>query len=137
MLLIEAEKRHGSIKRIAAKAFRMYADKLDPKEESEEVYTDAHSGTMLRNIGNEYSFVEFDSYEDAAQVLEKAGNILKDQGLLTVSDYVQVLGLHPSAASYDYGWVDLYSAYIFYWTRKGKNVWSIHMPEPMHIEHVN
>lgn len=30
-LLVEAEKRHGSLKRIAAKALRIYADKLDPK----------------------------------------------------------------------------------------------------------
>ena len=132
-LLVEAEKRHGSIKRITAKALRMYADKLDPKEESEEVYTDAHGDTMLRNIGNEYRFVEFDSREDAEQVLEKARNLLEDQGLLTVSDYVQVLGYHPSVESYDYGWVYLYSAYIFCWTRKGKKVWCIHMPEPMHI----
>lgn len=136
MLLVEAEKRHGSLKRITAKALRMYADKLDPKWEHDYVEYEKYSGNT-GNIGNEYRFVEFDSHEDAAQVLEKAGNILKDQGLLTVSDYVQVLGLHPSAASYGYGWVDLYSAYIFYWTRKGQKVWSIHMPEPVHIEHVN
>lgn len=132
-LLVEAEKRHGSLKRIAAKAFRMYADKLDPKWEHDYVDYEKCSG----NIGNEYRFVEFDSREDAKLVLDKARNILKDQGLLTVSDYVQVLGYHPSAASYDYGWVDLYSAYIFYWIRKGKQVWCINMPEPVHIEHVN
>lgn len=132
-LLVEGEKKHGSLKRITAKALRMYADKLDPKWEHD--YADYKE--YSRNIGNEYRFVEFDSHEDAELVLDKARNILKDQGLLTVSDYVQVLGFYPSAESYDYGWVDLYSAYIFHWTRKGKRVWSIHMPEPMHVEHVN
>ena len=111
----------------------MYADKLDPKWKHNYTDYEKYSG----NIGNEYRFVEFDSHEDAELVLDKARNILKVQGVLTVSDYVQVLGLYSSVESYDYGWVDLYSAYIFYWTRKGKKVWCIHMPEPMHIEHVN
>ena len=138
-LLVEAEKRHGSLKRITAKALRIYADKLDPKWEHD--YADYNSKEESEecsgNIGNEYRFVEFDSREDAEQVLEKARNLLEDQGLLTVSDYVQVLGLHPSAASYDYGWVELTSAYVYAYMHNGKRIWGIYMPEPVHIEHVN
>ena len=132
-LLVETEKRHGSLKRITAKALRMYADKLDPKWKHDYADYEKCSG----NIGNEYRFVEFDSHEDAELVLDKARNILKDQGLLTVSDYVQVLGLHPSAESYDYGWVVLTSAYVYVYMHNGKRRWCIHMPEPVHIEHVN
>ena len=132
-LLVEAEKRYGPLKRITAKTLRIYADKLDPK--CEHNYTDYEK--CSENIGNEYRFIEFGSYEDAELVLEKAKNILEDQGLLTVSDYVQLLELHPSAASYDYGWAELNNAYVYAYVHYGKRIWCIHMPEPVHIEHVN
>jgi len=131
-LLIEAEKRHGSIKRIAAKALRMYADKLDPKWEHN--YADYNT-----NHDADYSLlaIEYPSKEMAENILERLHAKLKKNSLVLVADYMMLSNQKPKCVDYDWGWGDLQSACVYCYNAKGVPHWGIHLPEPIHVEHVN
>ena len=131
-LLIEAEKRHGSLKRIAAKALRMYADKLDPKfEHNYTVYTSDYDA--------DYSLlaIEYPSHEIAENVLARLLNKLKKDGLVLVADYMSISHYMSKYVDGNWGWADLSEAYVYCYNTKGVTHWGIHLPEPIRVEHAN
>lgn len=135
-LLIEAEKRHGSIKRIAAKALRTYADKLDPKWEHN--YADYNSDYDA-DYNADYSLlaIEYPTKEIAENILERLHAKLKKDGLVLVADYMKFSNQTLKPADYSWGWIGLSGAYVYYYNTKGVTHYGIHLPEPIHVEHVN
>jgi len=131
-LLVEAEKRHGSIKRIAAKALRMYADKLDPKWGHN--YADYNT-----NHDADYSLlaIEYPSKEMAENILGQLLDKLKKDGIVTVADYMSISHHVSKYSDYEWGWTNLQSACVYCYNAKGVTHWGIHLPEPIHVEHVN
>ena len=130
-LLIEAEKRHGSIKRITAKALRMYADKLDPKLEYN--YADCNT-----DYDADYSLlaIEYPSQEIAENVLEQLLDKLKKDGLVLVADYMSISHHVSKYTDYKWGWYDLQLAYVYCYNTKDATRCGIRLPEPIHIEHM-
>lgn len=126
-LLIEAEKRHGSIKRIAAKALRMYADKLDPKWEHD--YADYNADYSLLAI-------EYPTKEMAENVLERLHTKLKKNGLVLVADYMKFSNQTLKPADYSWGWIGLSGAYVYYYNTKGVTHYGIHLPEPAYVKEI-
>lgn len=131
-LLAEAEKRHGSIKRIAAKALRMYADKLDPKWKHNyaEYNVDYDADYSLLTI-------KYPTKEMAENILERLHAKLKKDGLVLVADYMNISHHMSKYADYDWGWTDLSGAYVYYYITKGITHYGIHLPEPAHVEHIH
>lgn len=105
----------------------MYADKLDPKWKHN--YADYNADYSLLAI-------EYPSQDMAENVLEQLLDKLKKDGLVLVADYMKFSNQKPKYADYDWGWGDLSGAYVYYYNTKGVTHWGIHLPEPIHIEHM-
>lgn len=127
-LLVEAEKRHGSIKRIAAKALRIYADKLDPKWEYN--YADYAANYSVATI-------EYPSEEMAKNVLNELRDKLKKDGFVLAADYMKASNQTFEYVDYNWGWTDLSNACVYCYKTKGVIYWGIHLPKPMRVEHIN
>lgn len=125
MLLVEAEKKHGAIKRIAARAFRMYADKLDPKWEHD--YADYNTDYSRLTIEP----IEYPSKEIAENVLEQLRDKLKRNNAVLVADYMKISNQTPNYIQYKWGWIDLHSAYVYGYNSNGVDHWAIYLPEPV------
>lgn len=130
-LLVEAEKRYGPLKRITAKALRMYADRLDPKWE--------HDYADYVDYAANYSVaaIEYPSEEMAKNVLDELRDKLKKDSFVLAADYMKDSNQTPEHVDYNWGWTDLSKAYVYCYKTKGVIYWAIHLPKPMRVEHIN
>lgn len=110
----------------------MYADKLDPKWGHN--YADYNT-----NHDADYSLlaIEYPTKEMAENVLGQLLDKLKKDGIVTVADYMSISHHMSKYTDYEWGWYDLQSSYIYCYNAKGVPHWGIHLPEPIHVEHVN
>lgn len=91
----------------------------------------------LDEFGDTYISIVYDNREAAEYVLQKMKDILKERKLVTVADYAFLSNQKPERGMYDLGWTKLNTAYVYSYSclKDGKEVWGIHFPETLPIEH--
>jgi len=110
-------------------------DKPGKKSTSKISYRDSYernSGRSSRSGRNRYDLDEIvlDSRSEAEEVLENMYDLLEEYGIVSVSDYFELLGLDTEFTDNKFGWASLRSADVV----RVRNGYVVRLPRPMAID---
>ena len=132
-----------ALRRVIVEAFSAFVyrgkgrgyDSFDEPHNYQSYYDDRERGGSEDRLRRNFGEIQFKNIDSAERVLGRMRSKLKTERVVLVSDFYKYAGQTPKHTYYDWGWTDLSQASIYHYNVKGERVWSIHLPEPMYIDH--
>lgn len=100
-------------------------------------YTGYSGGSSISGSEGRREKIEeiyFRSQEEAEDVIRRMRDILRQRGILYVSDYYNIAGHTPKYTYYDCGWMNLDSLTSYGVMRNDIRYWALKLPKPIPID---